>query len=86
MANPRCIGCGKSPTEIEEYVHNPEEDPDPIRFVRENEGTYNRENGHFLCTECYIARERRDLLAALVMVAGVFAWWSVVYLIGHFLL
>lgn len=52
--NPLCIGCGKSPREIEEYIHNPEEDPNPIRFVRENEGTFNHRNGHFTCTECYI--------------------------------
>ena len=24
-------------------------------YVRNNEGTYNPENGHFLCTECYVA-------------------------------
>jgi hypothetical protein len=27
----------------------------PDDFVREEEGTFNRSNGHFLCTDCYIA-------------------------------
>lgn len=27
----------------------------PAEYIRENEGTYNRTNGHFLCDECYIA-------------------------------
>jgi hypothetical protein len=25
------------------------------KYVRDNEGTYNQENGHFLCDGCYIA-------------------------------
>ena len=49
-----CIGCGKTPSEIEEYVYNPEDDPDATHFVVENEGTYNASNGHFTCTDCYI--------------------------------
>ena len=53
-SNPLCIGCGRSPLEIPEYVQNPDDDPDPIHYVRQNEGTYNRNNGHFACTECYI--------------------------------
>lgn len=52
--NPFCVGCGRSPYEIDEYVLNPEGDPDTIRFVRKNEGTFNQRNGHFACTECYI--------------------------------
>jgi hypothetical protein len=24
------------------------------RYVRNEEGTYNQDNGHFLCTDCYI--------------------------------
>jgi hypothetical protein len=50
-----CIGCKKTPNELEEYVEaaaplgiTPEE------YVRQEEGTYNRENGHFACTKCYI--------------------------------
>lgn len=27
----------------------------PTSFVQMEEGTYNPENGHFLCTDCYIA-------------------------------
>lgn len=50
---PICIGCKKTPKEIEEYNSNFTDDP-PDRYVKENEGTYNQENGHFLCTECYI--------------------------------
>lgn len=26
----------------------------PMQFVQENDGTYNRHNGHFWCTDCYI--------------------------------
>jgi hypothetical protein len=34
---------------------SPEEKNEMItNFVINEEGTYNRENGHFLCTECYI--------------------------------
>jgi hypothetical protein len=58
---PLCIGCNKHPREIDEYS------ADYIRevmgrsmsaaeFVRLEEGTYNRETGHFLCTGCYIDR------------------------------
>lgn len=49
-----CFRCKRVPSQIDEYVHNPEDDPDPVRFVMEEEGTYNPENGHFCCTECYI--------------------------------
>ena len=30
-------------------------DMTPEQFVRREEGTFNIENGHFLCTDCYIA-------------------------------
>lgn len=51
-----CIGCGKQPDEIEEYVEmGKAEDMSPDEFVRREEGTLNRDNGHFLCTECYVA-------------------------------
>ena len=52
---PICIGCGKHPAEIEEYVENDDDDPDPDAYVRREEGTYNPANGHFLCTEDYVA-------------------------------
>jgi len=46
--------CKRSPSQIEEYVRNMDDDPDPDRYVIENEGTYNPESGHFACTDCYI--------------------------------
>lgn len=55
MADPRCVGCNKRPIEIEEYVEIAAiEDMSPDDYVRQEEGTYNRENGHFLCTDCYV--------------------------------
>ncbi len=54
--SPRCNGCSKCPDELEEYrwaVEDTEMSPD--EFVRLEEGTYNTENGHFLCTDCYIS-------------------------------
>jgi hypothetical protein len=51
---PICIGCGKHPEELEEYVvYAREECTTPDNYVRTEEGTYNPENGHFLCTPCY---------------------------------
>lgn len=52
---PLCVGCNKHPDEIEEYT-DPEVigDDTPDDYVRAEEGTYNRENGHFLCTDCYV--------------------------------
>ena len=61
MVNPICVGCGKHPTELEEYVEasSPKawggKGISPDDYVRREEGTYNRENGHFLCTDCYVA-------------------------------
>jgi len=53
--NPICTGCNKRPEEIDEYIEIAEiEEITPDDFVREEEGTYNPENGHFLCTNCYI--------------------------------
>lgn len=53
---PLCIGCKKTPGELAEYVDAArDEQVTPDQFVIENEGTYNTENGHFLCTTCYIA-------------------------------
>lgn len=51
-----CTGCGKHPSEIDEYkdmaqVNNMES---PDEYCWQEEGTLNRENGHFLCTSCYI--------------------------------
>ncbi len=50
-----CTGCNRTPEEIDEYVELTEgEDATPDDFVWEGEGTLNKMNGHFLCTECYI--------------------------------
>jgi hypothetical protein len=52
---PLCIGCNKHPDEIEEYVETArDEGMTPDEYVREEEGTYNKSNGHFLCTTCYV--------------------------------
>lgn len=57
---PVCTGCNKTPAEIAEYVEaaTPEnyggEGCTPDEFVKREEGTYNRLNGHFLCTACYV--------------------------------
>jgi hypothetical protein len=49
-----CIGCSKPPHELEEY--SPEMTGEELTaedYVWREEGTLNRENGHFLCTPCY---------------------------------
>jgi len=52
---PICRGCNKTPDQIEEYVEiAKEEGMTPDAFVSSEEGTYNKDNGHFLCTECYV--------------------------------
>ena len=52
----QCIGCNKKPDEIEEYIEAAaDEGITPDQYVRSEEGTLNRENGHFACTSCYIA-------------------------------
>lgn len=53
---PICVGCNKEPSELAEYVDMArEEEMTPDDYVRSEEGTFNRSNGHFLCTGCYIA-------------------------------
>jgi hypothetical protein len=60
MARPdlMCIGCGKSPDQLDEYVEPAADQPDDYRdaadYCWQEEGTLNRENGHFLCTVCYV--------------------------------
>ena len=50
-----CIGCGRTPNELDEYKELAEaEGMTPGDYVKEEEGTYNPENGHFLCTACYV--------------------------------
>lgn len=43
------------PDQIEEYIEEAkDEEMTPDEYVRSAEGTYNRANGHFTCTDCYI--------------------------------
>jgi len=50
-----CIGCRKEPHQIQEYVEAAnDEGITPEQYVRSEEGTFNAENGHFACTECYV--------------------------------
>jgi hypothetical protein len=56
MPIPICVGCNKRPEEINEYKELATEygiSPDAV--VLSEEGTYNFENGHFLCTDCYVS-------------------------------
>lgn len=51
-----CTGCNRTPEDIEEYLpENTGSGLDAVEYVIREEGTYNPENGHFLCTSCYIA-------------------------------
>lgn len=51
----RCNGCGRTPDQISEYIlAGQDEDMTPEEFVRQEEGTFNPDNGHFWCTSCYI--------------------------------
>lgn len=53
---PVCIGCGKHPEDLIEYSRVfTGEDIDPDEYVRCYERTYNSCNGHFTCTDCYLA-------------------------------
>ena len=50
-----CVGCLKTPDQLDEYLEMAElEDMTPANYVRQEEGTFNPVNGHFLCTSCYI--------------------------------
>lgn len=51
----RCKFCGKKPEEISEYICLAEEEKiTPTQYVIENDNTYNKATGEFLCTECYV--------------------------------
>lgn len=57
MTRPRliCRGCNKQPSEIDEYIYAGQaNEMTPDDYCWEEEGTLNSENGHFLCTGCYI--------------------------------
>jgi hypothetical protein len=50
-----CAGCKKKPEEIPEYDQvSTGSSLSPTEYVKREEGTYNPENGHFMCTACYI--------------------------------
>lgn len=55
-----CVGCLKGPSELQEYIdaalgeHSGVSGMIADDYVWKEEGTLNRENGHFLCTECYV--------------------------------
>jgi hypothetical protein len=52
---PVCSGCGLYPRDIPEYVDAARDSGcTPARYVWREEGTLNPDNGHFLCTACYI--------------------------------
>lgn len=54
--NLRCNGCKRSPDQISGYDYAAEDMGVPnVVYVIQEEGTYNRANGHFWCDECYIA-------------------------------
>lgn len=56
MHSPYDPRCNRTPDQISEYISAAEaEGITPEDYVMASEGTYNRDNGHFLCTECYIA-------------------------------
>lgn len=51
----RCLGCGRPPDEIDEYIQMARETrKSPVEFVKTEEGTYNSATGRFWCTRCYI--------------------------------
>jgi hypothetical protein len=56
-----CFNCHRRPGQIEEYVDAAAEASEwndrvvtPAEYVMQEEGTLNKFNGHFACTECYI--------------------------------
>lgn len=51
---PICIGCRKFPADLPEYSDFKEAEETSDDYVKREEGTYNPENGHFLCDGCYI--------------------------------
>lgn len=60
MKDIRCIECNKAPSEIGEYIDAGRESGlTPESYVEQEEGTYNPESGHFVCTEDFIDLEIR---------------------------
>lgn len=55
ISTPICVGCSKKPNEISEYVDIAAMTGEsPNDYVRKHEGTFNQNNQHFYCTDCYI--------------------------------
>ena len=55
MPEVKCKICKRKPAEISEYIEAAaEEDITPEEYMKQEEGTYNRETGLFYCTTCYI--------------------------------
>lgn len=51
-----CVGCGKAPDQLDEYIEaGRESNMSPEQYCWEEECTLNIENGHFMCTTCYVA-------------------------------
>lgn len=48
-----CIGCGGGPELYAQFAE--EAGVTAEEYVRNEEGTYNPTNGHFLCDPCYVA-------------------------------
>jgi len=53
---PQCMGCKRFPDQISEYTDMvlAGEAATADEYVMQEEGTYNKANGHFLCTACYV--------------------------------
>jgi hypothetical protein len=50
----KCKICKKKPNELGEYVECAKDwELTPDEYVRQQEGTFNKETGQFYCTECY---------------------------------
>lgn len=55
---PICFLCGRTPDQIEEYREGIFWEVDhyksPADYLRQEEGTYNRDTNTFACTDCYM--------------------------------
>lgn len=54
MVKPYCIECGLSPDELSCYKPYLEDGETATDYVKSEEGTYNVDNGHFWCDDCYV--------------------------------
>ncbi len=54
-AKPFCPSCERDGSDIQEYINMAHaEDVEVDDYIRQEEGTFNHANGHFLCTVCYV--------------------------------